>query len=111
MLEVIKSDYLRTAKAKGQKNSIVIWRHALPNALIPIMTIISMQFGALLGGSIVTEAIFSIPGVGRLMIDAINLRDYPIIQGGVLFISLSYCLINLVVDLLYAVVDPRITVK
>ena len=111
MLEVIKSDYIRTAKAKGQKNSIVIWRHALPNALIPIMTIISMQFGALLGGSIVTEAIFSIPGVGRLMIDAINLRDYPIIQGGVLFISLSYCLINLVVDLLYAVVDPRITVK
>ncbi|MGI6076345.1 MAG: ABC transporter permease [Pyramidobacter sp.] len=111
MLEVIKSDYIRTAKAKGQKNSIVIWRHALPNALIPIMTIISMQFGALLGGSIVTEAIFSISGVGRLMIEAINLRDYPIIQGGVLFISLSYCLINLVVDLLYAVVDPRITVR
>ena len=111
MLEVIKSDYVRTARAKGQKESIVIWRHALPNALIPIMTIISMQFGALLGGSIVSEAIFSISGVGRLMLEAINMRDYPIIQGGVLFISLSYCFINLIVDLLYAVVDPRITIK
>lgn len=111
MLEVIKSDFIRTARAKGQKESVVIWRHALPNALIPVMTIISMQFGALLGGSIVTEAIFSIPGVGRLMLDAINLRDYPIIQGGVLFISVSYCFINLIVDLLYAVIDPRITFK
>ena len=110
MLEVIKSDYIRTARAKGQE-SVVIWRHALPNALIPIMTIISMQFGALLGGSIVTEAIFSISGVGRLMLEAINLRDYPIIQGGVLFISVSYCVINLAVDLLYGVVDPRIRVK
>lgn len=111
MLEVIKSDYIRTARAKGQKGSVVIWRHALPNALIPVMTIISMQFGTLLGGSIVTEAIFSISGVGRLMLDAINLRDYPIIQGGVLFISMAYCFINLAVDLLYAVVDPRIHVK
>ena len=96
---------------RGQKRSVVIWRHALPNALIPVMTIISMQFGTLLGGSIVTEAILSISGVGRLMLDAINLRDYPIIQGGVLFISMAYCFINLAVDLLYAVVDLRIHVK
>ena len=111
MLEVVKSDYIRTARAKGQKERTVIFRHALPNAMIPIMTIISMQFGMLLGGSIVTEAIFSISGVGRLMLEAINMRDYPIIQGGVLFISVAFCLINLAVDILYAFVDPRIHVK
>lgn len=111
MLEVIKSDYIRTARAKGQTERAVIWRHALPNAMIPIMTIVGMQFGVLLAGSIVTEAIFSIPGVGRLMLEAINLRDYPIIQGGVLFISVAFCLINLAVDLLYAVIDPRIHVR
>jgi peptide/nickel transport system permease protein len=111
MLEVIHSDYIRTARAKGQKESIVIMRHALPNAMIPILTIISMQFGMLLGGSIVTEAIFSISGVGRLMLEAINMRDYPIIQGGVLFISIAFCLVNLTADILYAFVDPRIHVK
>jgi len=111
MLEVIHSDYIRTAQAKGQKQSVVIFRHALPNAMIPILTIISMQFGMLLGGSIITEAIFSISGVGRLMLEAINMRDYPIIQGGVLFISVAFCLINLAVDILYAFVDPRIHVR
>lgn len=111
MLEVIRSDYIRTARAKGQKERVVIFRHALPNAMIPIMTIIGMQFGMLLGGSIITEAIFSISGVGRLMLEAINMRDYPIIQGGVLFISIAFSLINLVVDILYAFVDPRIHVK
>lgn len=111
MLEVIRSDYIRTARAKGQKESIVIMRHALPNAMIPILTIISMQFGMLLGGSIVTEAIFSISGVGRLMLEAINMRDYPIIQGGVLFISIAFCFVNLAADILYAFVDPRIHVK
>ncbi|GHS99871.1 peptide ABC transporter permease [Synergistales bacterium] len=111
MLEVIKSDYIRTARAKGQRESVVIFRHALPNAMIPILTIISIQFGTLLGGSIITEAIFSISGVGRLMLEAISMRDYPIIQGGVLFISLAFCLINLAADILYAFVDPRIHVK
>lgn len=111
MLEVIQSDYIRTARAKGQKERVVILRHALPNAMIPIMTIVSMQFGMLLGGSIITEAIFSISGVGRLLLEAINMRDYPIIQGSVLFISLAFCLINLAVDILYAFVDPRIHVK
>lgn len=111
MLEVIRSDYIRTARAKGQTEYRVIMKHALPNALIPIMTIISIQFGMLLGGSIITEAIFSISGVGRLMLEAINMRDYPIIQGGVLFISIAFCLINLTVDILYAFVDHRIHVK
>ncbi|MDR2528950.1 MAG: ABC transporter permease [Synergistaceae bacterium] len=111
VLEVIRSDYIRTARAKGQRESVVVFRHALPNAMIPILTIISIQFGTLLGGSIITEAIFSISGVGRLMLDAINMRDYPIIQGGVLFISLAFCLINLAADILYAFIDPRIHVK
>jgi peptide/nickel transport system permease protein len=111
MLEVIRSDYIRTARAKGQSEWLVIMRHALPNAMIPVLTIVSMQFGTLLGGSIITEAIFAISGVGRLMLEAINLRDYPIIQGGVLFISVAFCLINLMVDILYAFVDPRIHVK
>ena len=111
MLEVIHSDYIRTAQAKGQKQSVVIFRHALPNAMIPSRTIISRHCGLLLGGSIITEAIFSISGVGRLMLEAINMRDYPIIQGGVLFISVAFCLINLAVDILYAFVDPRIHVR
>ena len=111
MLEVIKADYIRTARSKGQKESVIIFKHALPNALIPIMTIIGIQFGGLLGGSIVTEAIFSISGIGRLMIEAIKVRDYPIIQGGVLFVSIAFSLVNLVVDLLYALVDPRIRMK
>lgn len=111
MLEVIKSDYVRTARSKGQTEFSIIFRHALPNALIPVLTIIGMQFGTLLGGSIVTEAVFSISGIGRLMIEAIKMRDYPIIQGGVLFISVAFCLINLLVDVLYAWVDPRIRVK
>lgn len=111
MLEVIKADYIRTARSKGQKESVIIFRHALPNALIPIMTIIGIQFGGLLAGSIVTEAIFSISGIGRLMIEAIKVRDYPIIQGGVLFISIAFSIVNLIVDLLYALVDPRIRMK
>ncbi len=111
MLEVIKADYVRTARSKGQKESVVIYRHALPNALIPVLTVVGIQFGTLLGGSIVTEAVFSISGIGRLMIEAIRMRDYPIIQAGVLFISLAFCLVNLAVDVLYAFVDPRIRMK
>lgn len=111
MLEVIKSDYIRTARAKGQRESVVIFKHALPNALVPILTVISMQFGTMLGGSLVTEAIFSISGVGRLMLEAINMRDYPIIQGGVLFICVAFTIINLAVDILYGFIDPRIHVK
>ena len=111
MLEVIRSDYIRTARAKGQKESVIIWRHALPNALIPILTIIGMQFGSLLGGAILTETVFSIPGIGRLVVESIKMRDFPVVQGGVLYIAVVYCIMNLVVDLLYAWVDPRIKAK
>lgn len=108
MLEVTRSDYVRTARSKGQKESIVIFRHALPNALIPIITIVGIQFGFLLGGSILTESVFSIPGIGRLAVDAIKARDYPIVQGAVVYIAVAYVVINLFVDLLYAWVDPRL---
>lgn len=108
MLEVIRQDYIRTVRAKGQKESIVVLGHALRNALIPIITIIGIQFGGLLGGALLTESIFSIPGVGRLMVDAIKMRDFPIVQGGVLFIAIAFSVVNLLVDLLYAYVDPRI---
>lgn len=108
MLEVIRADYITMARAKGQKESVVIWRHALPNALIPVITVAGIQFGRLLGGSILTESVFSIPGVGRLMVDSIKMRDFPMVQGGVLFIAVAFCVINLAVDLLYAWVDPRI---
>ena len=108
MLEVVRQDYIRTARAKGQKERVVIWRHALGNALIPVITIAGIQFGILLGGAVLTEVIFSIPGVGRLMVEAIKMRDYPIVQGGVLYIAVAFSIVNLLVDLIYAYVDPRI---
>ncbi|CAK7051735.1 MAG: Glutathione transport system permease protein GsiC [Desulfovibrio sp.] len=111
MLEVIRSDYIRTARAKGQKESVVIFRHALKNALIPIITIAGIQFGHLLGGSILTESIFSISGVGRLAVEAIKTRDYPIVQGAVIYMALAYVVINLLVDLLYAWADPRLRTR
>lgn len=108
MLETIRQDYIRTARAKGASEFSVIWKHALRNALIPVLTIIGIRFGASLGGAIVTEQVFGIPGIGKLMIDSINTRNYPVIQGGVLLIALAYSVINLIVDILYAYVDPRI---
>lgn len=108
MLEVIRQDYIRTARAKGQKESRVILDHALRNALMPILTTIGLIFGFGMSGQIVTEQIFSIPGLGKLMIDAVNERNYPIVRGGVLLICISYSMVNLIVDLLYAAVSPRI---
>ncbi|ABR49058.1 Nickel-transporting ATPase [Alkaliphilus metalliredigens QYMF] len=108
MLEVVRQDYIRTARAKGQAESVVINQHALKNALIPIITVIGLQFGYLLGGAVLTESIFSIPGVGKLMVDSILTRDFPVVQGGVLFIAVTFSMVNLVVDILYAYVDPRI---
>jgi peptide/nickel transport system permease protein len=108
MLEVIRQDYIRTARAKGQSERIVIWRHALKNALIPIITVVGLSFGRLLGGAVLTESIFSIAGIGKLMVDAINMRNYPLVQGGVLFIAIVMSVVNLIVDVLYAYVDPRI---
>lgn len=109
MLEVIRQDYIRMVRAKGQNESTIIFRHAFKNALIPIITVIGLQFGSLLGGAIITESVFSIPGLGRLMIDSIKNRDFPVVQGCVLFIAITFSLVNLIVDLLYSYVDPRIS--
>jgi len=108
MLEVVRQDYITTARAKGNKESVVIMKHALKNALIPIITVIGLQLGRGLGGAILTESIFSIPGLGKLMVDSIKARNYPVVQGGVLFIAIAFSLINLFVDVLYAYADPRI---
>jgi peptide/nickel transport system permease protein len=108
LLEVLGEDFVRTARAKGLSESQVIWRHALRNAWLPVLTLIGMQLGALLGGAVVTEVVFDWPGIGSLMIDAIQRRDYPVVQGCVLFVSLAYVLVNTLTDLLYGLVDPRI---
>jgi ABC-type dipeptide/oligopeptide/nickel transport system permease component len=108
MLEELSSDYVRTARAKGLSTRTVLFRHAFGNDLIPIITILGLQFGTLLAGTIVTETIFSWPGIGRLTVQAISSRDYPLLQGCILVIALSYVLVNLLTDVLYAVVDPRV---
>jgi len=108
MLEELSSDYVRTARAKGLGTAAVLFRHAFCNALIPVITILGLQFGTLLAGTIVTETIFSWPGIGRLTVQAISSRDYPLLQGCILVISLSYVLVNLLTDLLYSFIDPRV---
>lgn len=108
MLEELNQDYIRTARAKGLPERVVILRHALRNALIPVITLLGLQFGALLAGAIVTEKIFSWPGIGRLTVDAISNRDYPLLQGCILAVGLTYVLVNLATDVLYLVINPRI---
>jgi peptide/nickel transport system permease protein len=108
MLEEIGKDYVRTARAKGLPERIVLLRHVLPNALIPVITLIGLKFGALLSGTVVAEVIFAWPGIGRLVIQAIYSRDYPVVQGVILFFTLIYLTINIVTDALYVLVDPRI---
>ncbi|HZZ39896.1 MAG TPA: nickel ABC transporter permease [Acidobacteriaceae bacterium] len=108
MLEELGQDYIRTARAKGLPERTVVYKHALRNALIPVITLIGLQFGALLAGAIVTETIFSWPGIGRLTVSAISNRDYPLLQGCILAIGLTYVLVNLATDILYVVVNPRI---
>ena len=108
MLEVLNQDYVRTAKAKGVGQRAILFVHALKNAAVPIITIVGIGFAALIGGAVVTESVFAIPGVGRLVVDAILRRDYPVIQGVVLMFSFTYVIVNLLVDLLYTVFDPRI---
>ncbi|EIZ81837.1 binding-protein-dependent transport system inner membrane protein [Methylobacterium sp. GXF4] len=107
-VEVIGEDFVRTARAKGLKERVVIAKHCLRNALIPVVTMMGLQFGFLLGGSIVVEAVFNWPGMGRLLVDAVNQRDYPVIQALVLLFSLEFILINLVVDVLYGLINPTI---
>jgi len=109
MLEVLGEDYIRTARAKGLRSRTVITRHALRNALIPVVTLTGVELGYLLGGAVIIEQIFALPGLGRLALNAISQRDYALIQGATLFIAVNFVMINLVVDLIYAVVDPRIS--
>ncbi len=109
MLEVIRQDYIRTARAKGQKESKIITHHALRNAIIPVITLMGLQFGKQLGGSFIVETIFAIPGVGKLLVDASSVKNIPIVQGGVIFIAVIYSFINLAVDILYGFIDPRIS--
>ena len=111
LLETIREDYVTTARAKGLGPYRVIFKHALKNAVIPVLTLIGLQFGALLAGSIITEAIFSWPGIGSLMITAITSRDFPLLQGLVMTIALSYVVVNLVTDICYALADPRIRLE
>ena len=108
LLEVMRQDYIRTARAKGLREQGVVWGHALKNSLIPLITVAGVQVGYLLGGVVVTEEVFTLPGVGRLILWAVFQRDYPLVQGTILFVSLLFMLSNLVVDLIYAYVDPRI---
>jgi peptide/nickel transport system permease protein len=108
MLETLGQDYVRTADAKGLSRFDIVLRHGLPNALIPILTVIGIVAGALLGGAVIIEQVFSIPGVGRLIVGAIAARDFPVMQGGLLFLAVVYLGVNLTVDILYAVVDPRV---
>jgi peptide/nickel transport system permease protein len=108
MLEEIHQDYVRTARAKGLRERTVLFKHALRNGLLPVITILGLQTGSLLAGAFVTETIFSWPGLGRLTIQAINARDYPLVQGCILTITLTYILVNLLTDLMYSVIDPRI---
>jgi len=111
MLEVLRQDYIRTAMAKGLPERLVVFRHALRNALIPVVTLIGLQAPLVIGGAVIIEQIFGIPGMGTLLLDAVNQRDYPIITGVFLVVGLAVMLINLVVDLSYGLLDPRVRVR
>lgn len=108
MLDVICQDYIVTARAKGLSEQIIVVKHALKNALIPIITVLGIQLGTMLGGAVLTESVFSVPGLGKFMVDSIKNRDYPVVQGGVLLLAIVFSLVNLIVDIIYAYVDPRI---
>jgi len=108
MLEVIRQDYITTARAKGQTEFKIIMKHALKNAMIPVLTVMGLSFGGMLGGAVVVESVFSIPGIGKLMLDGVTAKNYPVVQSGVLMIAFLFAVVNLLVDLMYAFVDPRI---
>lgn len=108
VLEVLSMDYVRTARAKGLNERRVVFKHALRNAMLPVITVIGVQFGSLLGGAITTEVVFAWPGVGRLIVNSISQRDFPIVQGGVLMLAVIFALVNLIVDLSYGLLNPRI---
>jgi len=111
MLEVIGLDYVRTARAKGVSESLVIWRHALKNAALPLVTVTGLQFGLLLGGAVITETVFAIPGVGRLIVGAIRQLDFPVVQAGVFMLAMIVVSVNFVVDILYLYLNPQIRIR
>jgi peptide/nickel transport system permease protein len=108
MLEVLRQDFIRTERAKGLSERMVIYKHAVRNAMIPVITVIGLNFGLLLAGAILTETVFSWPGIGRYVVNAINMRDYPVVQGCVLFFALMFVIVNLITDIVYVYIDPRI---
>ena len=108
LLDVLKKDYMRTAKSKGLSNNKILFKHGLRNLLVPVITIIAMDFGSYLSGAVLTESIFGLPGIGRMLLNAIMQRDFPVIQGTVLFMALTFVIINILVDLIYGWIDPRI---
>ncbi|TFU26812.1 nickel ABC transporter permease [Thermus tengchongensis] len=108
LLEVLSQDYIRTARAKGLRERVVVFKHALRNAMIPVVTVAGLEFGSLLAGAVITETIFAWPGLGQLLVSSILARDYPVVQGAVLLVATSFILVNLLVDLLYAWIDPRV---
>jgi peptide/nickel transport system permease protein len=111
LIEVLHEDYVRTARAKGQREPLVIWRHAVRNALIPVVTVAGLQLGYLLGGAVVTETVFAWPGLGRLLVQSILARDFPVVQAAVLLLATTFVAINLITDLIYGLLDPRIRVR
>ena len=111
MLETIRQDYIRTARAKGLMEHIVIWRHALKNALMPIITVIGSNFGSLLGGAVVIETVFGLPGLGSLIVTSIRSQDVPQVMAGTLLIALMFCVVLLVVDVAYTFIDPRVRTR
>ena len=111
MIEVMSADYIRTAYSKGLAGRVVVFRHAIRNSLIPVITILGLQMGALISGAVVTEQIFVVPGFGRLIVEAVFTRDYPLVQGVVLITASSYVLINLLVDVSYSLLNPRIRIR
>lgn len=111
MLEAVQQDYVRTARAKGLAERVTIYRHTLRNALIPVVTIIGLEFGSLMAGAVITETIFALPGIGRLAVDAIRTKDFPLVQGVIMTFAVVYVLINLIVDLIYAYLDPRLRIR
>jgi peptide/nickel transport system permease protein len=108
MLEVTRQDYIRTARATGYRENVVIFRHALKNAMIPVLTVFGLEFGTMLGGAVLTETVFSLPGIGRLLVEGIFMRDYPVVQGAMMVVATTFVLVNLLTDLAYAFFDPRI---
>ncbi|GAG62629.1 unnamed protein product [marine sediment metagenome] len=108
MLEVLRQDFIRTERAKGLSERIVIYKHAVRNAMIPVITVIGLNFGLLLAGAILTETVFSWPGIGRYVVNAVNMRDYSVVQGCVLFFALMFVIVNLITDIVYVYIDPRI---